>query len=235
MPGYIIHLIEADLIINLLKKGRCLPKENVEQWMALFRCGNLIPDAVSRDQKQYSHFWQAPDNDDILKVPNLSMFLKQYKLRLEKPALCGYYAHLHLDWAFYTDYFRKHVTFYNKKGMSENKKENIFYGKILQTGEHVDIHRLFSEEYIYGDYTRLNHDFINEYHLHIPWTAKMDNLEIDEAKGYDLEKIWADLHEILKYGEDEGKETKVFSRTDLDMFLNEKAHEIAKILEGCNS
>lgn len=230
MPGYIIHLTEAELIINLLKKRKCLPKENSEQWMALFRCGNLIPDAVPKDQKKHSHFWQDPDNDDILNVPDLSIFLKQYDLSLEKPVLCGYYAHLYLDRTFYTDYFRRYVAFYNKKGEPENKKENILYSKLLQTGECIDVPRLFSEEYIYGDYTRLNHDFINEYHLEIPWMMKIDCLEVDEAKGYSLKKIWSELHEILNYNGDEEKEAKVFSPTDLDIFLNEKAIEIAKLL-----
>ena len=105
MPGYIIHLTEAELIYQALIKRKLLQCLDIDSWKRQFIYGNLLPDAVPKEHKSRSHFWSQKDEGNFIRVPDLSFFLSKYQVSLSNPAICGYYTHLYLDPAFWKRFF----------------------------------------------------------------------------------------------------------------------------------
>lgn len=229
MPGYIIHLTEAQIMINLLKNQKDLPVIIDEKWETLFLCGNLIPDAVPRSRKKISHFLDEETRGQVLEVPSIGKFLDKYKIDMKAPLLYGYFTHLCLDRVFYKDYMGKFVKFYNSKNEEEKIAGEIVHVEVLKTEEKISIDKFFSEEYLYGDYTKLNRYFLNRYQIHIPWNIILEeNLIIEEAKPYDLGKVFEELQSFLQvtiFEKDKDK-LAVFSRDDMNRFLTRIAEEM---------
>lgn len=226
MPGYIIHLTEAELVLDLLRSKKDFSAYINDQWEELFLCANLIPDAVPRDNKKQSHFWDEKEMDNILVTPCIRKFLDKYKLNLQDPLLSGYFTHLYLDKVFYDEYFKQCIEFYNISNILEQKSAKICYARILKTGEIVSIPRLFSEEYIYGDYTRLNEYFINRYNIQIPWNVSPNKIPIEEAGQYDLTNVFCELQMFLKKYQKSQQDLKVFTEERLDNFLVKTSQNI---------
>lgn len=230
MPGYMIHLTEAKLVLDILRKRVTLEEKLDSQWEKMFLCGNLLPDAVPRDKKKYSHFWDEREMDNILIAPCMSKFLDKYKLALRDPLLCGYFTHLYLDKMFYTDYIGQWISFYNENDRLEQKKERISYAIVLKKYERVSISQLFSEEYIYRDYTMLNEKLFHHYSVQVPWDFVPDKISIEEETEYDLKSVFKELKMFLEENHAEQKELKVFSERDLDHFLVRTAQSAAAAL-----
>lgn len=229
MPGYIIHLTEAQLIINLLKSQKNLPVIIDEEWKKLFFCGNLIPDAVPGNRKGISHFLDEETRGRVLELPSICKFLDKYKIDIKNPLLYGYFIHLCLDRTFFENYMGKFVKFCNSKNKEERIADKIVYVRILKTEEKISIDKFFSEEYLYGDYTKLNQYFLNRYQIQIPWNIILEeNSIIEEAKPYDLGKVFEELQSFLQvtmFEEDKDK-LAVFSRDDMNRFLTRISREM---------
>lgn len=230
MPGYIIHLTEAELVLDLLRSKKDLSVDINDQWAKLFLCANLIPDAVPKDNKKQSHFWDEKEMSNILVVPCIRKFLHKYKLNLQDPMLTGYFTHLYLDKVFYDDYFRQWIEFYNISNRQEQNAAQVSYAQIVKTGEIVSISRLFSEEYIYGDYTRLNNYFINHYNIQIPWDVSPNNILIEEARQYNLKNVFNELKMYLKKYPNSQQELKIFTEESLDNFLVQTSQNVVDLL-----
>ena len=91
MPGFIIHLTEAAMIMEHMKK------QPDSDWKQEFLLGNLLPDTRLGKDKAISHFWAPEGWENIARAPKLSRFLEKYGDRLNEPVILGYYAHLYLD------------------------------------------------------------------------------------------------------------------------------------------
>ena len=122
MPGYIIHLTEAKLILECLKKMYDTRSVFSDQWTQCFFWGSLLPDAADKTQKCKSHFWKEGQEEKILRFPQTEWFLEKYQTRLEDPVILGYYAHLYLDRMFFSDFLTAFVSFYDAAG---NKTDRI--------------------------------------------------------------------------------------------------------------
>ena len=98
MPGYVIHLAEAELILDKMRKLR----QTDDAFEQAFLTGTLLPDTRLKGEKRFSHFWD-PDKLECLALgPDLARFTDKYGQRLNEPVMLGYLAHLHLD-ARYAD------------------------------------------------------------------------------------------------------------------------------------
>lgn len=196
MPGYIIHLAEAELILKKLQDKNIHP---AKEWKQQFQYGALLPDAVSGSGKKKSHFWREADMDQIVIAPDLEAFMKQYSCHLQKnpsmfssaslpdPLLCGYLAHLHLDQCFFGRYFDRCVEFIDENGTPQKQFQKIHAARIRKSQEVVSLEQFFSNEYLYGDYTKLNHYFVEKYKLEIPvyptdvWDDRTDSVSNNEV------------------------------------------------------
>ena len=73
MPGYIMHMAEANLILKEIGSGKN------DDWKRRFIAGNLLPDTKKKERKVTSHFWNPDTLEDMAIAPDLSRFLDKYE------------------------------------------------------------------------------------------------------------------------------------------------------------
>ena len=74
MPGYVIHLAEAELILDKMRKLR----QTDDAFEQAFLTGTLLPDTRLKGEKRFSHFWD-PDKLECLALgPDLARFTDKY-------------------------------------------------------------------------------------------------------------------------------------------------------------
>ena len=85
MPGYVIHLAEAALILDKMRKLRQID----DAFEQAFLTGTLLPDTRLKGEKCFSHFWD-PDKLECLALgPELARFTDKYGQRLNEPVMLG--------------------------------------------------------------------------------------------------------------------------------------------------
>lgn len=235
MPGYIIHLIEAEIVLDKLFKCEKIHTKDIENWKELFRYGALLPDAVN-GSKQMSHFWPESKTDEILKVPNLESFLNAYASKLTDPVFAGYYAHLHLDKLFINQYFRKYVAFLDENKQKTFWNHNAKYAYLKQSHKIIHFYDFFSEEYLYGDYTKMNALLINKYGLDIPEYREVPlEYRIADVDFGNLKKVLDE--EIVEYIKESSLDAyldlRVFvdAEKDLECFLEHASEQFVILLD----
>ena len=112
MPGYIIHLAEAELIIDrLLKEGNAALY--TQEWQERFRRGCLLPDGSQDKEKEETHFWNVKNTDELVRLPDLELFIHKYWWKLicrgKYPEVYGYFVHLCLDRMFFEKYLPERI------------------------------------------------------------------------------------------------------------------------------
>lgn len=218
MPGFIIHLAEAAMIMDYMERKPDF------QWRQDFMLGNLLPDTRLGEAKKITHFWGEGQEDNIARAPKLSLFLDKYKDRLKEPAILGYYAHLYLDEHYVNGYWPKTLTFEDEEGRPEPQKNKIARVEVKYSGVTIPFERFFSSEYYYGDYTHSNHWFVERYHIEAPAYDPMESLGMDEVNGRDLQKVLNELNYLCSRGKTgDEKAMKVFELTDLETFVRQTA------------
>lgn len=269
MPGYIIHLAEAEWILREFEHRfqDILPEQRAvwEAWKEWFRCGALLPDAVVRGEKRKSHFWREEDCEKIILAPDLEAFdrcyaaacresiwnvgehvsctgAKEGMVWLPDPLLCGYRAHLHLDSCYFTRYFDRCLKFIDENGMPQQLFHKIHAVWIGKSQKVISLEQFFSDEYLYGDYTKLNHTFLQEYQLQISQEPVQQPpypvCEIAEVPLKNLRNLLDSLAGFLQEGlENPGESLKVFpeSGDTMDAFVKEAGRDmLAWMLELAN-
>ena len=226
MPGYIMHLSEANLILNQLFDDRD------ELFKRKFIAGNLLPDTKLARAKVTSHFWNPDSLEQMAIPPDLSLFLGKYEDCLSDPICLGYYAHLYLDEKFVKEYWPEMVTFFDDDMQIQPKKEDITLARIEKTGQIVPRETFFTGEYYYGDYSRLNAYFIDRYqvNLNLPLT-EIGECPVEEVVVDDLARVLLELHTITERCPRE-EETRVFDRERLSRFLEHTALQFAEEIKG---
>ncbi len=224
MPGYIMHMSEANLIID-----RLCPDAD-EDWKVQFMAGNLLPDTKKKRAKVTSHFWNPDTLEDMAIAPDLDLFLERYEDQLKNPVVLGYYAHLFLDERFVHDYWLDMVAFYDDAGVPQTKKENITKAEIKKNGLRIDRDTFFSGEYYYGDYSKLNNFFVEEYDVDLEknyW--EIPDCPIGEVNKEDLAVVLKELRWIMgRCDRSKEDDIRVFSKERLCQFLERTAETFAQ-------
>ena len=230
MPGYVIHLAEAKLIVDKLEKTMSNIKLKVT-WREEFYYGALLPDAIEKSKKGLSHFWNKKDIKCITMVPDLDAFCKKYVGKRDDPVYWGYLLHLQLDRLFWEKFMKKNVEFIDKEGKETELLENVAGVKLKKNGKIIGVKEFFSEEYLYGDYTKLNKYLIKKYNLNVPeYNQRYHNI-VKEVKSEDMERVLANLKRYLM--ESEEKVLKVFSKDSLEKFIENTARQFCeRIIAG---
>lgn len=222
MPGYLLHLLEGHRVISHMEKKGQIGSLS-EQWKNQFLLGCLLPDAVAGD-KTRSHFRRTEDQNKIISLPHEEYFREKYHLQMDTPLLLGYYVHLHLDRVYLEEYLASLVTFLDYDMQEEILQDRVRWVRIRKNGDIIPLETFFSEDCLYGDYTKLNGRILEKYSITIPKYEKGFRNPIPEAAPADLQRVLQELDCYIK----ESKE--IFSQRNIDMkILNEK--EVKQFLD----
>lgn len=216
MPGYILHLTAAEIFLQSLERKGIQPI-----WTELeksdFLAGNLMPDTVK--EKSLSHFRSRETTGDIVQYPILPEFLTKYRKLLRDKSCLGYYFHLYVDYRFFSEFLETIVRFCDCEGKEEKLKKCICTAKILKNQISVTPQEFFSEEYYYGDYTKMNTWLANRYGLSCAFPRIPDNPGIEEVEYADLDRICEELKTYMKVPPEAVSKLKVFDLQRLIGFM----------------
>lgn len=231
MPGYVIHLVEAKIVCDVLKKNSKTKRKIITQGQEEFFYGSILPDAGGKAQKQCSHFWNKAESNQIIMTPDINRFLDKYADTMKQGFLYGgYLAHLHLDREFWNSYIKDQVKFLDANGEQTEYIQNLKSVLIKRTGRIVSPEEFFSKNYLYGDYTRLNKILVQKYDLAIPVYNKYYDNRIEESDNESmqqvLEKLKIYIADSLTYGE---TELTVLSLEKLEIFLRWTAQQFVNL------
>ncbi len=222
MPGYILHLTAAKMYLNLLAK------KQMRFWDAgcqnEFYIGNLLPDTVR--EKSESHFRDPKYRERMMEWPQPEKFLRKYRERMNEAVYQGYHFHLYIDKCFFKDYIPQAVVFYDEHGRVTELRREVREILIQKSGERISLPQYLSEEYYYGDYTKMNTWLWERFELPEHLRAGSDP-EIEEADYQEIEGILRQLEEYRKVPANAVEELKVFQLDRLLAFLEKAAENYA--------
>lgn len=235
MPGYIIHLTEAEMIMQRMR-AKGYPQVDQKDWKNCFVYGALLPDACEKKDKASTHFWSENKQDDILVIPKWERFVKEYEEYLDAPEVFGYLVHLHLDWCFFGEYMLQNVDFLDKDMKSKRLLSEIQMVRIKRNGKLVPVGDFFSEEYLYGDYTKMNSYFIRKYNLDGNIQPNIESNLIKQANTARMPQLLDKMNKFIDIGrlEQEG-ELQVFTTESIEKFLDTASESILQLWENYNN
>lgn len=228
MPGYIMHLAEGKLLEKALTDRGFLKGERD---LSLFKDGLLLPDTKRKKEKITSHFWNPKDLDRLAIPPDLELFAQAYGKRLREPVFLGYWAHLHLDRLFVTEFWPQNFRFLDDAQEEQVLGEKIRKVYLIRKKISVPVQEFYSAEWYYGDYSRMNARFLEEYDLCVPEVIPGCADEIAETEEEDLYTVRQELLELCRNSAKAEHGLKVFSPEDLDDFLKKTAAEFLQLLK----
>ena len=231
MPGYVIHLAEAKIVCDVLRKNNKTKRKIMVHGQKEFLYGSLLPDSGGKEQKQCSHFWNKVESNQIIMTPNINRFLDKYAVAMKQSFLYGgYLAHLHLDREFWNSYIKKQVEFLDNTDEPTQYIQELKSVLIKTTGKVISSEKFFSKDYLYGDYTRLNKMLVQKYDLAIPVYNKYYDNIIEESDNESmqqvLEKLKIYIADSSTYGE---TELTVLSLEKLEIFLQWTAQQFVNL------
>ena len=213
MPGYILHLTAARMYLDHLPSSDPLSRDAGRQ--NDFFAGNLLPDSV-RD-KSRSHFRDPAYRDRMIEWPHPDRFLEKYRDLMDNAGCRGYWFHLYIDRRFFRDYIPL--------------RDRTAYVLVKKSGELIPLPRYLSEEYYYGDYTRLNTWLAERYRLPDELETP-DDPGIEEVDYRGLSRVLEELRGYRKVPAEAAEYLKVFDREDLLRFLEAASAEAVTIEEA---
>ena len=223
MPGYILHLTAAKMYLDsILNKNPDDPLCRDPQQQNDFYIGNLLPDSTKGyEAKAVSHFRDPAYRDRMMEWPHPGRFAGKYADRMNGAngaVYRGYLFHLYIDRCFFRDYIPRIVTFYDKSGRETGIRSEITEVLLKKSGERISPERYLSEEYYYGDYTRMNTRLSREYNLPAELKPGTDP-GIEEADYSGIYHILEELERYRRIPECAADELKVFDLDELAAFL----------------
>ena len=216
MPGFIIHMTAASVFLDSLPEEHKLREKTAEN---AFLVGNLAPDSVTN--KFYSHFRDEETLDRIVQHPNLHRFLDRYGDLGEDPGVQGYFFHLYVDYRFFTEYIPRILRCYDEEGKTTWKTAKIKEAEVLKTGEKIPVTMFFSDEYYYGDYTKMNTWLVEKYHLTTGLDTEIKNPGITEVDYKDVKNVLALLESFLGMPAGAADHLKVFQKEEIEAYIRE--------------
>ena len=222
MPGYILHLAAARMYLDHLPLSDPLSRDAKRQ--NDFFAGNLLPDSV-RD-KSRSHFRDPIYRERMIEWPHPDRFLEKYRDLMDDAGCRGYWFHLYIDQRFFRDYIPCVAEFYDVSGAVTDLRDRTAYVLVKKSKEKVPLSRYLSEEYYYGDYTRMNTWLAERYQLPDELETP-ENPGIEEVDYRDLGGVLAELRGYRGAPAEAADRLKVFERESLLRILESTAAEAA--------
>lgn len=224
MPGYILHLLHGKMYLDY--SGRIFSTQDAER----FQIGLLMPDSNKEAQiaDDRSHFYTAEQKGKILQIPDLRTF--PYCKSIQDPFILGYAAHLYLDRFFFGEYFQQYVLFLDKMGQPTLEIEQAVRVLLKNKNQYISIQELFSEDYLYGDYTMLNQYIIKHFEIEPVHNISFE-CPVSEVQADNLEIVLKALDSYLH--ESTGSiQLKVFTADSLVQAIERYAYGFSQWVEG---
>ena len=217
MPGFILHLTAAQMLRNHLQDYPNFPYpiHSVND----FLIGNLLPDTTK--QKELSHFRNSIYRDKIMIYPDLTRFTEKYHSLLSNSSVLGYYFHLYIDRRFFKDFIPQIVEFYDLNGKITDIRNEVATVFIKMLHSSIPFSKYLTDEYYYGDYTKMNTYLVNRYQIPLNLHSTVMNPGISEVQYKDVQQLLDLLHSFLSVPPDAVTELKVFPLEDLLSSLEE--------------
>lgn len=137
----------------------------------------------------------------------------------------GYYLHLHIDKVFFSGYLPQVVEYLDENGHPAELRRGICSVRLKETGQLLTPKQYLSEEYYYGDYTKMNTWLCEQYHLpenlylaHDPGIVETDYSKVGE--------IIELLKEYRKVPTEAVRDVRVFDVERLMKFLEKRVREV---------
>lgn len=174
MPGYIMHLATAKLILE---------KNNITDhaYVNLFLLGNIYPDVKQGNEKKITHFWTDEMFLRFDRKPDVKGFKEKYSDRFNEPFIYGYYCHLYLDAMYMERYWDKHFRFYDASMNKTVGFDDVKYIEVIDNGQTYNRSEFFSSKYYYGDYDRMNAHFADKYKIISPRVFDADGVFLEDV------------------------------------------------------
>ena len=157
----------------------------------------------------------------------MGVFVSKYRSHLSEPFVLGYLAHLYLDKNFFKYFSSHYISFLDENKNKTLDKTIIKEVYITRSNEYISVDKLFSEEYMYGDYTKLNPVLIDKYSLEIPDKIQVKN-PIDEVDLQKFEDIIQELQKYFSSTPSNNVQLKVFDQIELENFVRDEANEFIR-------
>ena len=215
MPGFILHLTAAQILLKRLPHHPDFPYEisSVND----FLIGNLLPDTTK--PKDASHFRNSAYYEKMMVFPDLTRF----------PRVLGYYFHLYIDRKFFKDFIPQVVEFYDKNGQITDIRDEVATVYIQKSQTSIPFSKYLTEEYYYGDYTRMNTYLVNQYKIPLDLNPEVVNPGISEICYKDVQEVLLQLHGFLAVSPEAVRELKVFPLEKLLLALEEYVEEFLSV------
>ena len=220
MPGYILHLTAAKMYLDRLtyEDSEDLLCRDLKQQND-FYIGNLLPDTVtSREAKAVSHFRDPAYKECMMEWPHPDRFIEKYSDRMGEAVYRGYLFHLYIDRCFFRDYIPEVAGFYDVHGKETGIRDEIAEVCLKKSGACVPLKSYLSEEYYYGDYTKMNTRLCRQFSLPAELKAGADP-GIEEADYSGIGRILDELERFRQVPESAVEDLKVFDLDSLIGFL----------------
>lgn len=220
MPGFILHLTAGVMALNTLQDHNfhMNAKERND-----FLIGCLLPDATKN--KDASHFRNPKYHGNIVEYPDLELFDQKYHA-LEKDISClGYEFHLYIDRVFFKDYLPGIVEFQDESGKETEKWSNVVWAVLKRNQRKLKVKQFFSEDYYYGDYTKMNCWLIDQYQIPLTLDTDVKNPGIEEVDYSRAKDILEELKGYLNVPKNAVKDLKVFDLEQLLGFLKKRTQD----------
>lgn len=223
MPGYILHVTEAEIICRLLRdQGIDLE----ESWIHTFKLGNLLPDTKRKTEKVTSHFWDPNTLERLAIPPDMERFYRKYKNQMQGPLMLGYKTHLQMDHDFVCDFWDTILEFQDDQGRRAELKKDITRVLVKKSGTVLPERVFFSDAFYYGDYTRMNRYFLEKYRLQAPVYEAGLFCPVEEVEVQELQAVLGELSMLTEKQTGEAEtDLKVFSLKALEAFVEKEALE----------
>ena len=192
-----------------------------------FLIGNLLPDAT--DQKELSHFRNPVYRDKMMVFPDLTRFTAKYDSLLSDSSVLGYYFHLYIDRRFFKDFIPEIVDFYDETGQITDIKEEIVTVYIRNFQTYIPFEKYLTEEYYYGDYTRMNTYLVNRYCIPLDLNPNVTNPGIAEIQYENVQQVLDLLHHFLSVPPEAAQDLKVFPLEELLAALEQYVEEFLAV------
>lgn len=177
--------------------------------------------------KAVSHFRDPAFQNRMLEWPKPKWFCQKYPDYMSDPVCRGYWLHLLVDKYFLRDYIPRVARFLDSEGKETQIRAEVAWVEIQKSGERIPLELYLSEEYYYGDYTRMTTWLAKTYDLPDTLETVGDSV-IEEADCREVPEI---MEQLLRYRKtvpvEAAGELKVFEMEELVMFLRKIAREAA--------
>lgn len=246
MASFVIHYTAGKKLLEKLELSKDEQKG--------FLLGNLIADSLKtignetnpeiirnlkrdyrniiQDEKIATHFRSKEDLDKNIQLCNLKAFLEKYGRYMENPSVLGYFFHLFTDNCFFKNVFDDAFICLNEKGETTDKWKETTQYKVLKDGKIVTPNEFWTEENIYGDYTKMNKLVLTNYHINFDENLLRQGLKlypnpgIEEVHFENIESVIRETNSYIKDSENADiTDLKIFNPTKIIDFIDEVGND----------